>query len=319
MVLSEGRHPGDQGRPPGHVVRSGPWRRWAWTEVEGRRLLFDGEVALQEHDGPPRGRRSAGRPVTRCAWTRRCRGPGTRTHFGLVRVCWAGENECPSVASRLSMFFKPVPPCPPPSGRFCSAVEQQLAGQAGLSGSPSGGRRQALGQGDRVEGRDRAEHRRVGRQLTLDRLELGDVVLGEEVVDGGARRHGEHGGDGVPAEQFPVVLVLDLGLVVGVQVAGVGGPELQLGDAEAQQQGDGQADDGHRPGTLAQVEPEPRPGVPHRTGPPAVVRPERRPAASSPLSIMPPWVGSCVPRRPDRAGTVGIDGSTPPGPVPDAR
>jgi len=131
--------------------------------------------------------------------------------------------------------------------------KEQLAGQA-VGGVAVGTGGQAVGQRQGVQRRDDGEHRRIGPQLLLHGGHLGHVVGGEQVVRGGARLHGEHDGHRVATEALLVVLVLDLCLVGAVEVAGVAGGKLQLGDPHAESHGDQQADERYGAGAFAQVE-----------------------------------------------------------------
>ena len=88
-------------------------------------------------------------------------------------------------------------------------------------------------------------------------LELGDALLGEQLVDRVALVHGDHGQHGLAAEELLVLDVVLVDLIGLVEVAVLAGGELEAGDAEAQDEGDDQPDDRDQPGSLAQLDGEP--------------------------------------------------------------
>ena len=63
-------------------------------------------------------------------------------------------------------------------------------------------------------------------------LQLLRAVAGEELVDGVAGVHRDHGEHRLAAEQVLVDDVVLVDLLVGVEVAVLAGRELELGDAE---------------------------------------------------------------------------------------
>ena len=84
-------------------------------------------------------------------------------------------------------------------------------------------------------------------------LQLLRAVAGEELVDGVARIHRDHGEHRLPAEEALVDDVVLVDLLVGVEVAVLSGGELELRDAEAEADGDEQADDGDPDRVLAEL------------------------------------------------------------------
>jgi hypothetical protein len=90
-----------------------------------------------------------------------------------------------------------------------------------------------------------------------------DVAGGEEVDDVAPALHGEEGEHRLAAEQVLVGDVVLVDLLVLVQVRVLAGGEVELGGAQAEHQGDRQADDADDPGVLAEVEAHPGPRAPH--------------------------------------------------------
>ena len=124
--------------------------------------------------------------------------------------------------------------------------------------------------GDR-ERRDDAVHRAGLHQLVVELRELIATLGREQLVDGVPLVHADDGEHRLAAEQVLVGDVVLVDAVVLVQVAVLAGRELELRDAEAEHDGDEQADHGDESGALAEVHGEHRPEPLHHRRRPSPV------------------------------------------------
>ena len=154
-----------------------------------------------------------------------------------------------------------------PSGRGIAlgGAEEDLRRRRSRPTFPDCGQHQVVGELQGGERGDDAEDLVAALllELGLDGLPLRDGLRGEELGELLALVHGDEREHGLAAEQVLVGDAVLVDLLVLVEVAVLAGGELELGDAEAEDDRDQQADDRHEPGVLAEVEAEPGPELLH--------------------------------------------------------
>ena len=147
-------------------------------------------------------------------------------------------------------------------------VAAGLGGDEGAQGDRSGDAacrvaagRLPLGEDVRVlQDGQRRDHRHVGtvgRQVVVQRLELGDAVGIEELGDRVPFVHRDETEHRLPTEEVLVGGVVNGDLVVGVEIAVLTGGELQAGDAESQDEREDQPDEGDETGVPAELDGQP--------------------------------------------------------------
>ena len=114
-----------------------------------------------------------------------------------------------------------------------------------------------------VEGRDHPQHLAAVVELLGDGLPLLPVLGGEELGHRVALVHGGQRDHGLAAEEVLVGDAVLVDLVALVEVAVLARGELELGDAEAEPEGDQEAHDGHEAGPLAELHRQYRPETLH--------------------------------------------------------
>ena len=106
----------------------------------------------------------------------------------------------------------------------------------------------------------RRDHRHVGvvgRQVVVQRLELGDAVGVEELGDRVPFVHRDEPEHRLATEEVLVGDVVDGDLVVVVEVAVLTGGELEAGDAESEDEREDQPDEGDETGAPAELDGQP--------------------------------------------------------------
>ena len=142
---------------------------------------------------------------------------------------------------------------------------QRAAGDAG-GRVAAGALHERIGElGDR-ERRDHTVDIAGLHQFVVEPRELLPTLGGEQLVDRVAFVHGDDGQHRLTAEQVLVRDVVGVDAVVLVQVAVLAGRELELGDAEAEHDGDEQPDHRDQAGALAEGHGEHGPEALHHRG-----------------------------------------------------
>ena len=159
-------------------------------------------------------------------------------------------------------------------GLAVACAEQGLPGDA-LGDVARRAGHHVLGELQGGQRADDAEHALGLAQVLLDLLEVGDVLGREQVGDRLALVHGEQGDHGLPTEEVLVGDAVLVDLLVLVQVRVLPGGEVELGDAEPEDERDRQPDDADDARMLAEVEGHPGPDASHGDDEPSLRAPLR--------------------------------------------